>query len=926
MPTPVLATKLFIPPPRPRAVARAGLIARLNEGLHRRLTLISAPAGFGKTSLASAWVRGCGRPAAWLSLDNGDNDPTRFLTYLVAALQTIAPTMGAGVAGLLQSPQPPPVEALLPMLLNELATMAQPAVLVLDDYHLLDARPIDAALTVLLEHLPPQLHLVIATREDPPLPLARLRASGQLTELRASDLRFTASEAAAFLTEVMGFKLSAEDIATLGTRTEGWIAGLQLAALSMQGHQDVPAFIRAFAGDHGYIVDYLVEEVLQRQPEQVRSFLLQTAILDRLSGSLCDAVTGQQGGSRRLETLHRGNFFVVPLDDQRQWYRYHHLFGEVLAAHLRTEQPDQLTTLHQRASAWYERHGSPADAIRHALAAKDFNRAADLVELALSVMRNSRQEAAVLGWLRAIPDEVLHYRPVLSVAYAWSLLAVGELAGVEERLRSAERWLATTTDQGAQPDEGAGATRPEDHRRMVFVDEVELRRLPGAVAVYRAGQAQALGKVTDTVTHAQRALNLLPEDDHLQRGAAMALLGLASWASGDLEAAHQSFAQGMARMERAGIAAQAIGCAIALGDIRIAQGRLQEAMGTYERGLQLATPHGAPLLRGTADMYVGMSELARERDDLEAATQHLLRSQEFGEPMELPRNPYRWCVAMARIREAQGDLDGALDLLDEAERRYVADFFPNVRPVAALKTRVWLAHGRLGQALGWVREQGLSAQDDLSYLREFEHITLARVLLARAKSERAGHSLREAIGLLHRLLEAAEAGERTGRVIEILVLQALAHQMQGDVPAALAPLERALALAEPEGFVRLFVDEGQPMGLLLREAAARGITPVYIGRLLAAFPTTEGRGLRADAPKFTPSALSPQSSPLVEPLSQRELAVLRLLSTELSGPEIARELVIALSTVRTYTKSIYGKLNVTNRRAAVKQAAELGLI
>jgi hypothetical protein len=303
MPAPVIATKLFIPPSRPNAVPRSHLIARLNEGLHRRLTLISAPAGFGKTSLASAWVRGCGRPAARLSLDNGDNDPTRFLTYLVAALQTIAPTMGAGVAGLLQSPQPPPVEALLPMLLNELATMAQPAVLVLDDYHLLDARPIDAALTVLLEHLPPQLHLVIATREDPPLPLARLRASGQLTELRASDLRFTASEAAAFLTEVMGFKLSAEDIATLGTRTEGWIAGLQLAALSMQGHQDVPAFIRAFAGDHGYIVDYLVEEVLQRQPEQVRSFLLQTAILDRLSGSLCDAITGQQGGSRRLETL-----------------------------------------------------------------------------------------------------------------------------------------------------------------------------------------------------------------------------------------------------------------------------------------------------------------------------------------------------------------------------------------------------------------------------------------------------------------------------------------------------------------------------------------------------------------------------------------------------------------------------------------------
>ena len=918
MPSPVLASKLFVPPPRPNAVLRAGLLARLNAGLHRKLTLISAPAGFGKTSLASAWIRGSGRPVAWLSLDDADNDSSRFLAYLVAALQTVTPTVGADVVALLQSPQPPPVDALLPLLLNQIATLPQPAILVLDDYHVLEAESIGQALAFLVEHLPPQLHLVITTREDPPLPLPRLRARSQVTELRAADLRFTSAEAAAFLNEVMGLNLSVADIAMLEDRTEGWIAGLQLAALSLQSNQDAPRFIRAFAGDHRYIVDYLVEEVLQRLPEAVRSFLLQTAMLDRLCGSLCDAVTGQEQGQAQLEALERGNFFMIPLDDRRQWYRYHHLFGEVLAAHLRAEQPDQLATLHQRASAWYERHGSPADAIRHALAAKDFNRAADLVELALSVMRNTRQEAAVLGWLRAIPDEVLHDRPVLSVAYAWSLLAVGELAGVEERLRSAERWLAATTDQGAQPDEAAGV--------MVVVDEAELRRLPGAVAVYRAGQAQALGKVTDTVTHAQRALNLLPEDDHLQRGAAMALLGLASWASGELEAAHQLYAQGMARMERAGIVAQAIGCAVALGDIRIAQGRLHEAMGTYERGLQLATPHGAPLLRGTADMEVGLSELARERDDLEAATQHLLRSQELGEPLELPQNPYRWCVAMARIREAQGDLDGALDLLDEAERRYVADFFPNVRPVAALKTRVWLAHGRLGQALGWVREQGLSAQDDLSYLREFEHITLARVLLARAKSERAGHSLREAIGLLHRLLEAAEAGERTGRVIEILVLQALAHQMQGEVPAALAPLERALALAEPEGFVRLFVDEGQPMGQLLREVAARGITPVSIDRLLAAFPTTEGRGLRADAPKFTPSALSPQSSPLVEPLSQRELAVLRLLSTELSGPEIARELVIGLSTVRTYTKSIYGKLNVTSRRAAVNRAVELGLI
>ena len=408
MSTPILATKLYIPPPRPQVVRRPRLIERLDEGLHRKLTLISAPAGFGKTMLVSEWLAAPKgrqeRPVAWLSLDERDNDPTRFLAYLVAALQTIAPTMGDGVLAVLHSPQPPPTESILIALLNEITIIPDKFVLVLDDYHVIDAMAIDHALTFLLEHLPPAMHLVITTRADPPLPLARYRARGQLTELRATDLRFTESEAADFLKQVMGLNLSAQEIAALESHTEGWIAGLQLAALSMQGHQDVPGFIRAFAGDHRYIVDYLVEEVLQRQPDPVRSFLLQTAILDRLRGPLCDAVTGQQGGNARLEALERGNFFVVPLDDKRHWYRYHHLFAEVLAAHLRAEQPDQLSTLHRRASDWYEHNGLPADAIRHALAGEDFARAADLVELAWPAMRRSRQEATFLGWLKGGSD------------------------------------------------------------------------------------------------------------------------------------------------------------------------------------------------------------------------------------------------------------------------------------------------------------------------------------------------------------------------------------------------------------------------------------------------------------------------------------------------------------------------------------------
>jgi LuxR family transcriptional regulator, maltose regulon positive regulatory protein len=681
-------------------VLRRRLIDRLNEGLHGKLTLISAPAGFGKTTVVSEWVTDCSRPTAWLSLDKGDNDLTRFLTYVVAAVQTIAPNIGEEVVAVLQSPQPPPTEAILTALLNDIVTFPDDFLLVLDDYHLTDARPIDDALTFLLEHLTPRMHLVITTREDPNLPLARLRARRQLTELRAADLRFTPAEASVFLHQVMGLHLSAEDIDALETRTEGWIAGLQLAAISMQSHQDVSGFIRAFAGDNHYIVDYLIEEVLARQPEPVRNFLLQTAILDQMNGSLCDAVTGQQEGKARLEALNRGNFFVITLDDRHHWYRYHHLFAEVLRMHLMTEQSDQVAGLHVRASEWYERNGSVGDAIRHALSGKDFARAARLIELAIPELRRNRQESTMLGWLQALPDEVLRCRPVLSVHYAGSLLQSGKLEGAEGRLGDAERWLEPNADLG----------------EMVVVDEEEFQGLAGSIAMYRAAIALTSGDLADTMKHARRVLDLALEDDHLRRGAAAAFIGLVNWRHGELEVAHQAYGECMARLQRVGFISDALGCSIALADLRIAQGRLREAMRTYERGLQLAT-QGASFLRGAADMHVGISQLYYERDDLIAATQHLLRSKELGGLAGLPQNPYRWCVVMAHIREAEGDLNGALDLLHEAERLYAGDFSPNVRPVPALKTRVWVAQGRLSEALGWAREQGLSIEDDLSYLR-----------------------------------------------------------------------------------------------------------------------------------------------------------------------------------------------------------------
>ena len=913
MPTPVLATKLYAPAPRPNAVLRTELTARLNAGLHRRLTLLSAPAGFGKTSLASVWTGSCGRPGAWLSLDDADNDPVRFLTYLVAALQTIAPTLGVDVVALLQSSQPPAIDALLPPLLNQIATLPQPTLLVLDDVHLLDARAIHQALAVLVEHLPPQLHMVIITREDPPLPLARLRARGQLTELRAADLRFTRAEAAAFLTVVMGLSLSPNDIRALEERTEGWVAGLQLAALSLQGHQDVPAFIRTFAGDHRYILDYLVEEVLQRQPEAVRSFLLQTAILDRLHGPLCDAVTGQEHSSARLEALYRGNFFVVPLDDRRQWYRYHHLFADVLAAQLLAEQPAQVATLHRRASAWYERNGASSEAIRHALAAGDYARAADLIELAAPALHQQRQEATALGWYQALPDEVIRSRPALSVGYAGALLACGDLSGVDDRLRDAERWLDPAADDPERPQTRPAAT--------VMRDETAARWLPGAIAVYRAAHALALGDLAASTLYAGQALRLIGEDDYLWRGAATGLLGLASWARGDLDAAYRTFADGLTRLRMAGNIADAVGGSIALADIRVVQGRLREAMQIYERGLQLAADHGAPQMRGTADMHVGLSELARERGDLRAAMEHLSRGQQQGEHTGFPRHPYRWRVALARLRDAQGDLDGALDLLGEAAQRYVGDFFPNVRPVAAWQTRVWIAQGRLDEALAWVRERNLSAHDELSYLREFEHITLARLLLARSRRDPTDGSRREAINLLERLLEAAEAGERLGSAIEILVLLALARQIEGNLSATLVPLSRALTLAEPEGYVRLFVDEGSAMAALL-QVQSDSLQPYRI-LLLAAMHQAQSAEPQAGG---EPPAPVLRSDAFVEPLSGREREVLRLLRSDLDGPEIARELVVSLNTLRTHTRNIYAKLGVRSRRAAVRRAEEIGLL
>ncbi|MGH3510451.1 MAG: LuxR C-terminal-related transcriptional regulator [Nocardioidaceae bacterium] len=894
----MIRTKLFIPQPRRGLVARPRLGDRLAGTQRPRLTLVSAPPGFGKTTLVAAWVQAAARPVAWVSLEESEQQPDSFWSYVVTALDAAAPGVGGGALPLLQGAAPP-IRNVLAAVLNELSALPDGLDLVLDDYHLADGPAIAGDVAFLLEHLPPLVHLVISTRADPALPLARLRARGELVEVRAADLRFTLDEVAAYLNEVIGLDLGAADIAALEDRTEGWIAALQLAALSLQGREDVAGFIAGFAGDDRHVVDYLVEEVLGRQPDTVRRFLLQTSILDRLSGPLCDAVTGAGDGRAVLEKLERSNLFVVPLDDSRQWYRYHHLFAEVLRTHLLAERPDEIADLHRRAAQWYGANGDTVASVRHSLGAGDVEQAADLIERSVIGMLRDRQETTARRWIDDIPADVVRRRPVLAVGFIGALMSSGRFESVEGRLDEVERLLAAPTED------------------MVVLEKAELARLPGAIETYRAALALVRGDPAATVVHADRAVDRAAPGDDLTVAAASALSGLASWASGDLDAAHRGYSLAVEGLARAGNYSDVLGCSITLADLRITQGRLVDARRTYEDALLLAAAHETgEVLRGTADMLVGLSQLAVERDDLEAAAANLGRAGELGEHNGLPQNPYRWRVARARLREAEGDLAGALALLEEAEQVYVGDFSPNVRPVPAQRARVLVTQGRTAAALDWAREQGLAPEDDLHYLREYEHVTLARILMHQHTAEGSRPGLGTARGLLERLRVAAEEGGRTGSLVEILALQALAHHLahgRHDVPGAVAPLERALSLAEPEGYVRVFVGEGVSMAALLELLIRRAPSWQYPRRLL-------------DAHKRAIEPAVPSSQGLVDPLSVRELDVLRLLATELDGPAIARELVVSLNTVRTHTKNIYAKLGVNSRRAAVSRAGDLRLL
>jgi LuxR family maltose regulon positive regulatory protein len=919
----LLTTKLYIPAARPELVSRPRLIKQLNEGLHRKLTLISAPAGFGKTTLVTEWLEDMREnieeiqtknKIAWLSLDESDNDYARFLVYFVTALNQcdgIKNAIRDEALSLLQSPQPPPAEIVLTSLINEIATIPDRIIFVLDDYHLIDSQSVHDALTFLLENLPPTMHLVIATREDPFLSLSRLRAHGQLTELRAADLRFTSSEAAEFLNQVMGLNLSSENIAALEKRTEGWIAGLQLAAISLRGKEDTTRLIKSFSGSHRFVLDYLIEEVLAQQPEEIQTFLIQTSILNRLAGSLCDVITGQGNGQATLELLEHANLFIVPLDNERGWYRYHHLFADLLRQRLGQTDPEQIPELHRIASEWYAQNDLWSEAVRHAFAAEDLERAADLIELAWVPMNTSYRSVTWLGWAKALPDELIRSRPVLSTACGWASLDTGDLESAELCFRIAERWLNAVANVNEQPEAQSGKTK--------VLDEEEFRSLSISIANGRAYLAQALGDVPLTIKYARWASELLHEDEYFERGLTDILLGFAYWTSGDLEAAREAVSDAIAKMQMAGKIPFIISFTSYLADIMTAQGHLRETERTYLQLLKFVSEQGEPEMKETAVLHLGLSELYFEQGDMEAAKRHLQRSEELGEQPTFPPWYRHWIYAHVRIKAAQSDWDGVIKLLEGAERLYYRHPIPDVRPLVALIARIRLAQGNLTEALSWVHERGLSVDDELSYLREFEHITLARVLIARYKTDKADELIQEAMGLLERLLEAAEEGKRRGRVIKILVLQALAVEAQGNISRALALLERALTLAEPEGYFRIFVDEGSPMARLLYEALSHEIAPDYVQRLLGAFPVDEPE-------KAETSQSHGPDSELIEPLSERELEILKLIAEGLTNQKIGSQLYLSLNTVKAHTRNIYGKLGVNSRTQAIAKARALGLL
>ncbi|MAT99270.1 MAG: LuxR family transcriptional regulator [Anaerolineaceae bacterium] len=873
----LLQTKLYTPPKRPHLVPRPRLIEQLNQGLHlgHKLSLISAPAGFGKTTLVSEWLQTeqkAATPIAWLSLDEADNDPTRFLAYFISAWQTMAQNLGKDVLATLQTPQPPPIEAILTNLLNEIAAVPDKLILVLDDYHLIEANPIDQMVAFLLQHLPPQKHLVITTREDPNLPLARYRARSQLTELRAADLRFTLAEAAVFLNQVMGLQLSSQDVDALETRTEGWIAGLQLAALAIQGHatlqdnQDSAGFIKSFTGSHRFVMDYLVEEVLHQLPEHIQTFLLRTSILERMCGPLCEAVVGRES-QEILEYLEQANLFIVPLDDERRWYRYHHLFADLLRQRL--EQGGDSDKLHKRASQWFEDNNLEIEAFHHATAANDIERAERLIEGKGMPLHFRGAVRPVLKWLSSLPKTVLDAWPSLWTSYASVLLVTGQGAGVEKTLQAAEAALRDA--------------RPDD----------KTRDLIGRIAAIRATAAANRNEVDTIISQSHRALEYLHPDNLAFRTSTAWKLGFAYQLQGDRAAARKAYNEVIAIGQASGNTVFTLLATIGLGHLQEVDNQLHQAAETYRRVLQQLGERPLPF---ACEAHLGLARVNYEWNDLAAAQQHAEQSIELARQVE---NNDRFIASetfLARVKLAEGGVAEATTILTKAEqtaRQY--NFEQQLGEVTAVQILTLLQQGNLTEAAKLAQEQNLP-------------LSQARLHLAQDEPDKA-------LALLEPVYKQAEARKWRDKQLKVMVLQAVAHQTLGETEQARQRLGEALAMAQPGGFVRLFVDEGRPLAQLLAEAAAHQIMPNYVAKLLAEFPDD----------KQSDNTLS-STQPLIEPLSERELEVLQLVAEGLTNREIGEQLFLALDTVKGHNRRIFAKLQVQRRTEAVARARELGLL
>lgn len=898
----LIRTKLYAPQVQSTWVSRPRLAARLNEAASGSLTLVAAPAGFGKTTLLGEWIAAArpgspqgnsaaSRRVAWLTLDERDNDPTRFTTYLIAALAELELPVDENIT-VDRGGSPRTLEGCFVQLINQVADVGEDFVLVLDDYHLIHTEAIHKGLHFLLDHLPPQMHVILVTRTDPPLPLSQLRARGRLTELRAADLRFTTREMRAFLRQKMGLNLPTGAVADLEARTEGWIAAVQLAAIAMQGREDLPYLVQDFDGDHRYVVDYLAEQVLHQQSESVQTFLLETSILERLTGPLCDALTGRNDGREMLGSLEKANLFLIPLDDHRRWYRYHHLFARFLRDRLKQTDPEHWPALHRRAMEWYEDNGYLAEAVDHALTVGDTEQALPLVEQVAEEIWMNGEMVRLLGWLEALPDELMRARPRLCIFHAWIANIMGEFERRDQRLDEAEKCLSCPDDEQFDRDLMQGM----------------LAATHGIVAIME-------GNASRTLELCQQALAHLPEDNLVWRCVVKRNLGNAYLLEDKTQAAHLAFTEAVADSRRAGNTYMALISMYELAELQIVLGQLHHAEHTCRTALQLAAERGAPGLTIVGALHIALGEVLRERNQLEEARAHALAGIEYG--LRDRSIGVRVCgyTRLGAIEAARGEYKAA----DEAYLKAM-QLAPRLVRTAFIahqdaQARLWSRQGDRKAATRWVQQADLQPSSEITLLNEAGYLTLARLLLAERQ-------LDEAHGLLERLEEAAKAAGRTGRVIESRLLRAQLYHVQGETNQAENLLVQALVLAEPEGYLRVFLDEGEVIRQLvrqIRQSAPPGPVRVYLDQLLEAFgdeveagPATNGGGLFRGH--------------LVEPLSEREMDVLRLISAGLTNQEVAQELVVATSTVHWHTKNIYRKLDVSSRTQASLRARELGIL